>query len=193
MEKFSDTELLIIDMQHDFVSPGGVLRVEGAAATIPAIRRMLTHARGCGMAVYHVVRHHDAAGDNADCPRRYLFAGGRSGYCVEGTRGACIVDDLQPVPGETVWPKTRNSAFCRTDLDRELRTRGISRLIITGTQYPNCIRATANDAMSLDYDTIVATDACSARTRQIAEANITDMRNMGIVCMTVDEIIKAGL
>jgi hypothetical protein len=44
--------------------------------------------------------------------------------------------------------------------------------------------------MSLDYETIVDTDACSAKTPEVAKNNVFDMRNMGIKCITLDEIIK---
>lgn len=56
------------------------------------------------------------------------------------------------------------------------------------TQYPNCIRTTAVDALARDYQTIVATDACSAQTERIAANNIEDMRNMGLACLTFQEL-----
>lgn len=184
------TALLIIDMQRDFVEADGALCVAGAKASVPAIARLLGMAREKAWEIFHVVRLHDREGRNADVPRRHLFADGAPGYCVEGTPGASIVEGLQPRDGERIFVKTRNSAFCRTDLETLLRTLGVGRVVISGTQYPNCIRATANDAMSLDFDTVVATDACSAQTPEIAQANIADMRNMGIACMTVDLINK---
>ena len=65
-------------------------------------------------------------------------------------------------------------------------------VIISGTQYPNCIRGTAADAMSYDYDVTVVTDCCSAKTPEIASANITDMENMGIECITLEELQNFG-
>lgn len=178
------TALLIIDMQRDFVAPDGALCVWGAAATVPAIAALREAAGRAGWEIFHVMRLHDAQGRNADMPRRHLFDNGGRGYCVDGTAGAEIIDDLKPRGGEHVFVKTRNSAFCRTDLEGVLRTLGVGRVVIAGTQYPNCIRATANDAMSLDFETIVATDACSAQAPGIAEANIRDLRNMGIKCVS---------
>ncbi|MDY4153474.1 MAG: isochorismatase family protein, partial [Treponema sp.] len=64
----------------------------------------------------------------------------------------------------------------------------IKNVVISGTQYPNCIRGTATDAMSYDYDVIVVTDCCSAKTPEIANANIIDMKNMGIKCITLEEL-----
>lgn len=183
--------LLIVDMQRDFVEADGALSVAGAAATVPAVARLLEHARREGWLVVHVIRLHDPEGRNADMTRRHLFTDGGKGYCVEGTRGAEIVDELTPIDGEETVVKTRNSGFLHTRLEGLLRSRGVARVVVAGTQYPNCVRATANDAMSLDFDAIVATDACSAQTPEIAAANITDLRNMGIRCQSVSEIINA--
>ena len=48
--------------------------------------------------------------------------------------------------------------------------------------YPNCVRGTANDAMSYDYETVVCTDASSSKTPEVAAANVSDMKYMGIKC-----------
>lgn len=66
----------------------------------------------------------------------------------------------------------------------------ITNLLVTDTQYPNCIRATAYDAICLDYETTVITDATSAASEEIAKANIFDMKNIGISCMTFDDYKK---
>lgn len=185
----SETALVIIDMQNDFVKDGGVLKVKMAEQTVPAIKRLLQFAREKGWMVVHVVRRHDPEGKNADTPRRRLFLPPLKGYCVEGTHGAEIISELRPLPTEMILAKTRNSAFCRTEFESELRRRGIRNLVVCGTQYPNCIRATANDAMSLDFTTVVATDCCSAQTPEIANANILDLRNMGISCIPSADIM----
>ena len=87
-------------------------------------------------------------------------------------------------------PKQRFSAFFQTDLDLVLRGLGVKKVFVTGTQYPNCIRSTAVDSMGLDYDTTVVTDCCSAATEEVANANIFDIRNMGIPCIPSSEIMK---
>lgn len=69
-----------------------------------------------------------------------------------------------------------------------LRRMGVKTVVLCGTQYPNCVRGTANDAMSYDYETIIDTDACSAKTPEVAVANVFDMKNMGIKCLSLEEI-----
>lgn len=62
------------------------------------------------------------------------------GICVPGTKGAEIVDELTPLPNETILRKLRFSAFFQTELDMILRRLKIDTLLIAGTQYPNCVR-----------------------------------------------------
>jgi len=183
-----NTALLIIDMQNDFLLPGRPLYVDGAMPTVPQIKKLLDYARTNDWTVIHVIREHDKNGINADKPRRYLFEDGREGYCVAGTEGAQIVEELHPMDNEIIIKKTRNSAFFGTNLDSVLRRLEIKNVVISGTQYPNCIRGTAADAMSYDYDVTVVTDCCSAKTPEIASANITDMKNMGIKCTSLEEL-----
>ncbi len=185
--------LLIIDMQKDFVLPGAPLCVAGAWATVPAIRRLLDRARASGWPVFHVVREHKADGSDAEMFRRHLFENGGAGFCVEGRDGCAIVDELAPLPGERKIVKTRFSAFYRTTLEDELRAGGVDTVIIAGTQYPNCVRGTAVDALYRDFRVVVVRDACSAATPEAAESNLRDMSNMGMECVALDELDRQGL
>ena len=180
--------LLIIDMQNDFVLPDAPLCVAGAVSTIPTIKKVLEHARtNANWAVFHVIRQHSRDGSDVETWRTPFFTNG-PGVCVPGTRGAAIVEELTPVDGDYVVFKRRFSGFFQTELDLRLRRLGIRNVYIAGTQYPNCVRSTAVDAMSLDYNSIVITDACSAQTEEIAAANIRDMQKMGILCISTAEI-----
>lgn len=107
---------------------------------------------------------------------------------MEGSPGSAIVPELTPLPGERCLAKTRFSAFFRTPLERELLDQGIHTLVLAGTQYPNCVRGTAADALYRDFRVIVVTDACSASSQEVADANIRDMQGMGIVCTPLAEL-----
>ena len=179
--------LLIIDMQRDFVLPAAALCVAGALPSVPVVRRLLDRARDRGWPVFHVVREHAPDGGDAEPCRRHLFRAG-GGVCVAGTTGAAVVDELTPLPGERKLVKTRFSGFYRTSLEDELRALGVSTVLVAGTQYPNCVRGTAVDALYRDFRVIVVSDACSAQTPEVAEANIRDMRGMGIVCEPLDRL-----
>jgi len=172
-------------MQNDFVVPGAPACVAGAQGSVPAARRLLDLARTHGWAVIHVTREHRADGSDVELFRSEGFAKGR-GICVAGTPGADIVPELRPLPGEYSLKKRRFSAFLFTEFDALLRRLGIATLVLAGTQYPNCIRATAVDAMARDYRVAVVTDACSAQTPEVAEHNIFDLSHMGIICVELD-------
>ncbi len=182
--------LVIIDMQKDFVLPLAPACVAGALATVPTLRRLLEQARAEGWRVIHVAREHRADGSDVELFRRAAFAEGR-GSCGAGSAGAEIIPELAPLPGELRLAKRRFSAFLFTELDALLRRLGVDTLVIGGTQYPNCVRGTAVDAMSRDYRVIVVSDACSAQTAQVAEANIADLRGMGIACVPLSGLNEA--
>jgi nicotinamidase-related amidase len=178
--------LLIIDMQNDFVLPGSPVTVAGALATVPTIRRLLDAFRAEHQPVLHITRAYRPDGSDVELFRREAFLHGPQ-YLLPGSVGAQIVPELAPLPHETVLIKPRFSAFMGTSLDLVLRRLGVQELVIAGTQYPNCIRATVLDAVCLDYVVTVVTDACSAQTDAVAQANIADMAAIGVRCLTEHE------
>lgn len=185
-----DVAIIVIDMQNDFVKPGAILCVDGALKTVPDINKLISYGRTKNWKVIWIMRAHESAGVDVDAPRIPLFVNGKPGYCVPGTEGYELIDGLKPEKGDFIVQKYRNSAFFATQLDLMLRRMGVKTVMLAGTQYPNCVRGTANDAMSLDYETVVCTDACSAKTPEVAASNVFDMKNMGIKCYSLDEIKK---
>lgn len=182
------TALLIIDMQYDFAVPGGTCEVAGAHATIPAIRQVLLAFRELGRPVFHVVREYRADGSDVECCRQTAFA--RQPMVVPGTMGARIVPGLEMVEGDYRIVKQRFSAFMATELDLILRRKKITHVVVTGTQLPFCLRTTLFDGLCLGYEMILLTDASSSRTPEIHQANIRDIRDVGITCLTVAEYLQ---
>src|SRR3990170_4324385 len=133
------TALIVVDMQNDFVKPGGALVVETAAATIPAIQRLLTLARAKGMKVFFTQDTHEE-GDI-----EFPIWGP---HVLRGTWGWQIVDELAPRPGERVIEKLRYDGFFGTPLDHELRLAGIQSVIVCGTVANICVLHTAG---SVDF------------------------------------------
>lgn len=186
MEKYA---LIVIDMQCDFVLAPKTA-VKGAKATISAIAFALQICREKHIPVFHAVRAYEADGSNAETFRRELFEKGQ-GFCIKGTQGAEIVDELTPEKGDFVLTKPRFSAFMGTKLHEMLQELEVTHVLIAGTQYPNCVRATASDALCLDYRVTVLTDCCSAQNAEIADANIRDLQNMGIACLPFSRLSLA--
>lgn len=189
MLTYAENAILVIDMENDFVLPDAPMRVAGAYATLPAIKKFLDYGRANNWAVIYIYRIHRPSGVDAELFRRHFFEEGHP-FCIAGTKGAAIPDVIAPKPGDISVEKQRFSAFFCTDLDIILRGLGVKNVYLTGTQYPNCVRSTAVDSMSLDYNTTVVTDCCSAATEEVANANIYDLRNMGIPCIPSSEIMK---
>jgi nicotinamidase-related amidase len=184
------TALLIIDMQRDFLSPASPLFVAGGPSIVLTVQHALESAWAAGVTVVHVRRNHRPGGIDIDSTRRQLFAE-EGGLLVAGTPGAEEISELMPASGDLIVTKTRWSAFFATDLDLLLRRLAIHELVLSGVQTPNCIRATAMDAVSLDYATIVLSDATASQTPEIQAANLADMTTMGISVKTVSQFARS--
>ncbi len=180
-----NSALIIVDMQNDFVLRGAPVCVAGALDTIPNIARVLEKFRKEKSPVFHLVREYRADGSDIEITRQPSFLNDKS-YAVPNTKGCEIVEELKPIEGEYRIVKNRFSGFMHTELDFMLRRLGISHIVICGTQYPNCIRTTIFDAVSYGYDVTLITDATSAETSEIAEANIRDIKNISVACINTD-------
>ncbi len=157
------TALIVVDMQNDFVKPGGALVVPQAEQTIPAIRRLLTLARRGGAAVFYTQDTHDP-GD-----MEFPIWGE---HVLRGSWGWQIVDELAPQPGERVIQKLRYDGFFGTPLDDELRLKNVATVIVCGTVANICVLHTAGSAALRGYKVVLPVDAISAITPFDMEAAI---------------------
>ncbi len=181
--------LIVVDMQNDFVMPGSPHRVAGAKATVPVVAKVLKFFREYKLPIFHAVREYRPDGSDIEITKLSNFIEQTKGL-VPGTKGCEIVEELRPFPGEYKLIKNRFSAFMSTELDFMLRRLNVNHVIICGTQYPSCIRATAFDAICYGYHATVITDATSAKTTEIAESNIRDMKDVDIECIESSELLK---
>src|SRR5208337_4223294 len=179
--------LLIIDMQNDFVREGALLRVAQAEKVIPKIQDVLKEFRAKNLPVFHILRVHRSDGSDVEITRQELFS--KHPFAVQATPGAQEIDELKPLPGEYVIEKARMSAFIGTELDLMLRTLGITVLVITGVQTPNCIRTTVFDAIAYNHPVILVDDATGAQSEEIHRANVRDMANIGARVMDAQALI----
>ena len=165
------TALLIIDMQRDFVMPGGFGEALGndvtpLQATIAPTARVLAAARKRGMLVIHTREGHRP--DLTDCPPSKLERGrgkiriGDAGpmgrILVRGEVGHDIVPELYPRPGEPVIDKPGKGAFYATDLELILRDRGIKTLIVCGVTTEVCVNTSVREANDRGYECVVLSD-----------------------------------
>jgi len=179
--------LIVVDMQNDFCLPSSRLFVAGAAVAIDGVQRAVAGFRAAGAPVIWVIRQHRPGGEDVDRARQALF---REQPFLASSPGADLADGLAVAEGEVIVVKRRWSAFFATDLDLVLRRLGIDTVVVAGVQTPNCIRATAVDATSLDYETVVLSDATASADDTVQAANLSDMANMGIRIATVEETVR---
>ncbi|KAL2516207.1 putative inactive nicotinamidase [Forsythia ovata] len=186
--KWKNTALLVIDMQNDFILPGGQTHLKGGQDIVPNVIKAVEIARIRGIPIIWVVREHDPLGRDVELFRRHLYSSGKPKPTSKGSLGAELVDGLVIKDDDYKLVKTRFSAFFNTHLHSYLQGAGIKKLVITGVQTPNCIRETVFDAVALDYQTVtVIFDATAAATSDIHLANIFDMTNIGVVTPTLEE------
>ena len=183
------TALLIVDMQNDFALPGAPMAVAGAMAIVPNLKKVLHWFRHQSLPVFHIVREYRADGSDVEITRLQSFLN-KQRYGVPGTKGCEVVAELQPVAGEYRIVKNRFSGFMNTELDFILRRLNIANLVVCGIQYPNCIRATVFDGVALGYQVTVIIDATGAQTADVARANIYDIANIGVTCVTTDQFLN---
>jgi nicotinamidase-related amidase len=179
--------LLIIDMQNDVVLDGAPLNVAQARTIVPKILLILREFRARKLPIFHMLRVHREDGSDVEIFRQEKFR--KHPFVVKGTRGAAIIDELVPLKGEYVIPRVRMSAFMGTDLDLRLKTLGLTDLVLTGVQTPNCIRTTASDGMALNYTLYIASDAVGSQNDEINNGNLQDMENFGVRIMKAQDLI----
>lgn len=182
------TALVMVDMQRDFLESSSPLFVAQGPDILANVVEALQAARAASMPVVHVLRRHRSTGIDVDMCRRELF-GQTGGFLVIDTPGVEEPDALKPLAAEVVVAKTRWSGFFATDLDLVLRRLETRHIVLAGLQTPNCIRATAVDALSLDYAVTVLSDATGSRTADIQRSNLQDMTAMGAEVLATRQFI----
>jgi len=170
------TALLIIDMQRDFLDPNGYVAQTGVDVgilrkTIEPVRRLLLAARAAHIMVIHTREGHrpDLEDLTAVKRRRAAGAGAPIGslgplgrLLVRGEAGHAIIDELAPLPGETVIDKPGFGAFYATDLELVLRAAGILSLVIAGVTTDICVHSTLREAVDRGFECTTVADACAA-------------------------------
>lgn len=185
--------LLMIDMQNGFIDRTSTLCVAGAAASVPVCARALDATRTRNIPVYHINRRYAVDGSDVEAVRYESWMRGGKPLSDAAPHTIEPPASLAPHAGEAVVYKPKFSAFFGTDLDMQLRERGINTVVLTGTTTPNCIRSTCYDALSLGYNVVVVEDATSSRTPAVQEANIEDMRFIGAQIISCADFEERGL
>jgi nicotinamidase-related amidase len=188
------TALVLIDMQRDFIEPGGFGETLGndvslLAAIVPACQRVLAAWRRAGGLVLHTRESHQA--DLSDCPPakrlrgnpslRIGDAGPMGRILVAGEPGNQIIDALAPAPGELVIDKPGKGMFWATGLHEKLQARGVSHLIFMGVTTEVCVQTSMREANDRGYDSLLLEDCTESYFPAFKAATLEMIRAQGAI------------
>ncbi|HZW73408.1 MAG TPA: cysteine hydrolase [Caldimonas sp.] len=198
------TAIVVIDMQRDFLEPGGFGEALGndvsrLAVAVPPIKALLETARARGMLIVHTREGHRP--DLTDAPKAKVERGapkarigdvGPMGrILVRGEPGHDIVPELYPRPGEPVVDKPGKGAFFATDLDHILRNRGIKSLIVCGVTTEVCVTTTVREANDRGYECVVLQDCVGSYFPQFQRAALDMIKAQGAIFGWVSDSTRA--
>ena len=167
----ASTALVVIDMQRDFLEPGGFGEslgndVSQLRRTIEPLRTLLAAWRAAGHTVIHTREGH--LPDLSDCPPAKLARGRpssrigdpgpRGRILIRGEEGHGIIDELAPLDGELVVDKPGKGAFYATEFGAVLAERGIRSLVVAGVTTEVCVHTTVREANDRGYECLVLAD-----------------------------------
>ncbi|HSV51308.1 MAG TPA: cysteine hydrolase [Burkholderiaceae bacterium] len=192
--KIGRTALVIIDMQRDFIEPGGFGETLGnnvalLSAIVPACRAVLQAWRAAGGQVVHTRESHRP--DLSDCPLakrnrgnpslRIGDAGPMGRILVAGEPGNQIIPELAPEPGEIVIDKPGKGAFYATPLQVLLQERGITHLLFMGVTTEVCVQTSMREANDRGYDSLLLEDCTESYFPHFKAAAVEMIRAQGAI------------
>jgi nicotinamidase-related amidase len=186
------TALVIIDMQRDFMEPGGFGETLGndvsqLASAVAPIAAILKAARETGMMVVHTREGH--LPDLSDAPPAKIERGAPSlrigdpgpmgRILIRGEAGHDIIPALYPVEGEILIDKPGKGAFYATTLGADLKARDIDTLLVCGVTTEVCVNTTVREANDRGYRCIVISDGCASYFPEFHEMGLKMIKAQG--------------
>ena len=199
--------LVIIDMQRDFVEPGGFGASLGndvslLQAIVPTCAAVLSAWRRAGGYVVHTRESH--LPDLSDCPPAKLNRGeptlrigdvGPMGrVLIQGEPGNQIIAALAPVEGELVIDKPGKGAFYATSLHEALQARGITQLVFMGVTTEVCVQTSMREANDRGYDGLLVEEGTESYFPEFKAATLAMIVAQGAIVgwtATADDLIQA--
>ncbi len=189
----ASTALVIIDMQRDFVLPGGFGEKLGndtslLLAAVEPTQRVLTAARKKGLLVIHTREGHRP--DLTDCPPAKLTRGGKTfigtpgpmgRILVRGEQGHDIIHQLYPIAGEPVIDKPGKGSFHATDLQQILLDRGIKTLVVCGVTLEVCVHTTVREANDRGFECVVLSDCVASYFPEFQRVGLEMIKAQGAI------------
>ena len=188
------TALVIIDMQRDFIEPGGFGESLGnnvalLSAIVPACRAVLSAWRKAGGLVVHTREAHRP--DLTDCPPSKRSRGNPSlrigdvgpmgRILVAGEAGCEIIPELAPRPGEIVLDKPGKGAFYATPLQNLLQQVGVTHLVFMGVTTEVCVQTSMREANDRGYDALLLEDCTESYFPEFKASAVEMIRAQGAI------------
>jgi nicotinamidase-related amidase len=186
------TALLIIDMQRDFLEPGGFGETLGndvsqLARAVKPIAAVLGAARDAGLMVVHTREGH--LPDLSDAPLSKIERGAPSlrigdpgpmgRILIRGEAGHDIIPELAPLDGEIIIDKPGKGAFYATELGDVLQQHGIENLLVCGVTTEVCVHTTVREANDRGYRCVVLADCCASYFPEFHEMGLKMIKAQG--------------
>lgn len=187
------TALIMIDMQRDFIEPGGFGEMLGndvslLRSAIAPCKAVLDAARRSGLLVIHTREGHRP--DLADLHPAKRTRGGKTfigtdgpmgRILVRGEKGHDFIPELYPIEGEPILDKPGKGAFYETDLHLILEANGIRSLILCGVTTEVCVNTTAREANDRGYEVLVVEDAVASYFPEFHRVALEMIRAQGAI------------
>jgi len=202
--EWAKSALITIDTQCDTLD-GQPFEIPGTSAILPRMQALLQVYREAEKPIIHIVRLYKADGSNVDLCRRELIEHGAA-LVLAGSSGCQLAPELLPHAGieldaefllsggiqeinssEVAIYKPRWGAFYQTSLEHYLRELGISTLVFSGCNFPNCPRTSIYEASERDFRVVLVEDAISG----LYEQGLREMQNIGVELISTDQVIDA--
>ena len=186
------TALVMIDMQRDFIEPGGFGATLGNDVSllepvVPAAAALIAWCRANGVLVIHTQECH--LPDLSDCPPAKRLRGkpslrigdpGSMGrILIKGEPGAGFVPELLPQEGDVVIAKPGKGAFYATNLSEVLRLRGITHLLFGGVTTEVCVQTTMREANDRGYECLIVEEATGSYFPEFKASALAMIRAQG--------------
>ena len=186
------TALLIIDMQRDFLEPGGFGETLGndvsqLARAVAPCADVLAAARAAGILVVHTREGH--LPDLSDAPPAKIERGAPSKrigdpgpmgrILIRGEAGHDIIPELYPLDDEIVIDKPGKGAFYATELGDILQNYGIANLLVCGVTTEVCVNTTVREANDRGYRCVVLADCCASYFPEFHEMGLNMIKAQG--------------
>lgn len=184
--------LIVIDMQRDFIEPGGFGETLGndvsrVSVIVPDVKRLIEAFRECGLPIIHTMECHrpdlsdlPAAKRNRGSPSLRIGDEGPMGrILIAGEAGTAILPELAPLAGEVVIEKPGKGAFYATGLTEILAEKGITQLIFAGVTTEVCVQTTMREANDRGFECLLVEEATASYFPEFKQAALDMIRAQG--------------